>query len=146
MEDSGGCHTDDTSGMWKTASSFTSVNTTATSTFSVSTMNYDDPGTLSDPNPSEEAYVSITPSFLGPIVERSIEVLMARAQRHKPRSYSQIQSTSLSCGPTAEVILKDLRNDERWAKLGLWSVEDALVWLVEERRVVEKGGKWELRT
>ena len=88
MEDGEGCHTDDASGMWKTASNFTSVSTIATSTFSVSSMNYDDPGTLSDLNPSEEAYVSITPSYLGLIVKRSIEVFKARAQLHKPHSYS----------------------------------------------------------
>ncbi|KAJ2977229.1 hypothetical protein NUW54_g11445 [Trametes sanguinea] len=49
-------------------------------------------------------------------------------------------------GPTAQELLAWLRNsDERWARVGLWSVEEALEWGRKEGRVWCVGkGRWEV--
>ena len=92
-------------------------------------------GYLSDPQPNEESYVSLTPAYLAPYVERAVEVLVEHyARSGKPYA-----------GATTEGILSVLKKDDRWGFLGAWNVQDALEVLRMECKVWDMGkGRWDL--
>ncbi|KDR78405.1 hypothetical protein GALMADRAFT_155343 [Galerina marginata CBS 339.88] len=94
-----------------------------------------DDGALSDPDSTEEAYISLTPEYLSDFVERAITVLVNHYEKiGKPYT-----------GATKDGILSVLRKDDRWQYVGEWNVDDALDFLKKEGRVWCMGkGRWDL--
>ena len=94
---------------------------------------------MSEPDPREECYVSLTPAHLGKYVEQAIEEICSRKEKARgsgPRG---------SKGPTLAEILSRLKVDGRWRSIGECVVAEALQWLKDEERVWEVGGgHWEL--
>jgi hypothetical protein len=86
----------------------------------------DDDGDVSDAPPGEEAYVSLTPGYLGVYVRRALGVLVhGRAASSRPAN--GVESIS------AEDITRYLqRSDGRWERVGEWGVKAALKWLKDE--------------
>jgi hypothetical protein len=79
---------------------------------------------LSDPPDDEEAYVSLTPRYIADHIEDIIRT-------HE--------------GATKGEITKYLRRDDRWARVGEWTVEETLALLKQEGRVWEVAqGRWEV--
>ncbi|KAI0642726.1 hypothetical protein C8Q79DRAFT_1096396 [Trametes meyenii] len=138
-------------------------------------VEWDEDVSLSDPAPGEEAYIPLTPTYFSRVLERAISQIMKEAchtssaaagvtgsdTTPKPASRARPKLTSLiermraqeatsqsgvNAGPTAAELLAWLRNsDERWARVGLWSVEEALEWGRKEGRVWCVGkGQWEV--
>ncbi|KAH9899261.1 hypothetical protein C8Q73DRAFT_639273 [Cubamyces lactineus] len=127
---------------------------------------WDEDAPLSDPEPGEEAYVPLIPVYFSRVLERAITSIIDEAQRSAPvddatprparRTTSLIErlraqeagvGTARSVpGPTAEELLAWLRSsDERWARVGVWSVEEALEWGRKEGRLWCVGkGRWEV--
>ncbi|KAL4067022.1 hypothetical protein V8B97DRAFT_1874377 [Scleroderma yunnanense] len=81
-------------------------------------------GYLSDPQPNEESYVSLTPELLSPYVRDAVIAL----KRGKGRERGTGAGGSASrAEPTPEAIVAYLhRTDARWARVGMWAVEEAL--------------------
>ncbi|EJF59537.1 hypothetical protein DICSQDRAFT_148436 [Dichomitus squalens LYAD-421 SS1] len=128
----------------------------------------DDAAELSDPQPGEEAYVPLTPAYFSRVLEDAIRRMaqekIARAgvseatPKPKPsasRSQSIIErlraqerekELEAPPGPTKEELLAWLRNtDERWARVGEWTVQEALEWGRREGRLWCVGkGRWEV--
>ena len=105
----------------------------------------EDDGEVSDPMPGEEAYVPLKATLLAVEIEKTIEALMARpilSARHGPLK----PVGGPRPGPTKEEILNFLRRtDERWARVGEWSLDEALEVLRREERAWHiGGGRWEL--
>lgn len=99
----------------------TTISSTTSGSYSFTGADLD-PGLLSDPDPDEESYIPLTPSYLCGQVERAVISMVARARKmrgeHKPTP-----------GPNPNEILHYLRRkDDRWARLGEWHVKDALEW------------------
>jgi len=94
---------------------------------------------MSEPDPKEESYVSLTPAHLGKYVEEVIKEMCSRKEKARepgPRG---------SKGPTLTEIRSRLKADGRWRSIGECAVAEALQWLKEEERVWEVGGgHWEL--
>ncbi|KAJ8455490.1 hypothetical protein ONZ51_g12437 [Trametes cubensis] len=127
---------------------------------------WDEDAPLSDPEPNEEAYIPLIPVYFSRVLERAITNIMDEAQKSAvvgdatPRPARKTTSlierlraqdagvgTARSVpGPTAEELLAWLRSsDERWARVGVWSVEEALEWGRKEGRVWCVGkGRWEV--
>ncbi|KAI0325935.1 hypothetical protein GY45DRAFT_1286387 [Cubamyces sp. BRFM 1775] len=129
---------------------------------------WDDEAPPSDPEPGEEAYIPLIPIYFERVLERAITSIMAEAEAQRSAEVGDAtprparKSTSLIerlraqearagsarsvPGPTAEELLAWLRNsDERWARVGVWSVEEALEWGRKEGRVWCVGkGRWEV--
>lgn len=94
---------------------------------------------ISEPDPNEESYVSLTPAHLGKYVEKAIEEICS--QKEKVR----VSGHQGSKGPTLAAILTRLKVDGRWRSVGECAVAEALQWLKDEERVWEVGGgHWEL--
>ncbi|KAF9262164.1 hypothetical protein L218DRAFT_1078155 [Marasmius fiardii PR-910] len=90
---------------------------------------------ISEPEPDEESYVSLTPRYFAIEVEKAIKVLWKCKQ----------QTGSTSLGPTKQRILSFLRRDGMWEQVGEWNVEEALEVLREEGRAwVNDYGVWDL--
>ncbi|KAH9486978.1 CST complex subunit STN1 [Psilocybe cubensis] len=131
----------ETSRLWKTnITSFLNddsnvFSTTAGSIASASTENSGDDGTLSDPDPDEEAYISLTADLLAEHVEAAIKTLVDHYEKNgKPY-----------IGATKDGILSVLRKDDRWRHVGEWNVQDALELLHGEGKVwAMKNGRWDL--
>ncbi|KAI6019902.1 hypothetical protein F5J12DRAFT_814028 [Pisolithus orientalis] len=71
---------------------------------------------LSDPQPNEDAYVSLTPELLSTYVEEAATAL----KRGKGRGGGRRE-------PTPEEVAAYLRRtDARWARVGAWAVKEAL--------------------
>ncbi|CAL1699329.1 unnamed protein product [Somion occarium] len=130
--------------LWKSGMSSTlGANSTATlSSINASSLSFsgDDPGEASDPQPDEESYITLTPGYLCRKVERAIQNIVARAQK------MQKGKGPPAPGPTPGEILNYMRKkDDRWARLGEWSVKDALEWGKENGRVWCVGkDRWEV--
>ncbi|KAF8901056.1 hypothetical protein CPB84DRAFT_1778363 [Gymnopilus junonius] len=90
---------------------------------------------LSDPDPNEEAYISLTADYLADFVESAIKVLV-RHYEDAGKPYS---------GASKESILSILKKDDRWQHVGEWNVDDTLKFLQAEGRVwaVGKNG-WDV--
>ncbi|RPD61333.1 hypothetical protein L227DRAFT_600284 [Lentinus tigrinus ALCF2SS1-6] len=154
--------------LWKAN---TSTSSTASSSISSSASasryeEWDEDEALSDPTPDEEAYVPLTPAYFSRVLEGAIRTIMAQSARISPgeatptqkksasRSMSLIQrlraqeraSAGPPPGPTKEELLGWLRStDERWARVGEWTVEEALQWGKREGRLWCVGkGRWEV--
>ncbi|KAF9260508.1 hypothetical protein L218DRAFT_872203 [Marasmius fiardii PR-910] len=90
---------------------------------------------ISEPEPDEESYVSLTPRYFAIEVGKAIKVLWKCKQ----------QTGSTSLGPTKQRILSFLRRDGMWEQVGEWNVEEALEVLREEGRAwVNDCGVWDL--
>lgn len=132
-----------TSGLWKSNASTSTAgadSTVLTSISGISQIDDEDEGELSDPEPNEEAYIPLTPSFLAQQVERVI-LSLTTALVSKDAGGRQRQITK----PTKEQILRCLRGDDRWRTVGMWAIEEALELLRNEGRAWSTGGgMWEL--
>ncbi|GBE83806.1 hypothetical protein SCP_0508630 [Sparassis crispa] len=112
----------------------------------------------SDPPPGEEAYISLTPAYFLKVVEQTIRSMMAATasdmekararekQKHRSRAaVSLMEKPSVPSGPTPHEILVWLHRDERWARVGEWTVREALEWGRSEGRVWCVGReRWEV--
>ncbi|KAI9065324.1 hypothetical protein FKP32DRAFT_1648082 [Trametes sanguinea] len=166
-------HSSFSSALWKAnTSTSSSMSTSASTSRSRSSRSFpsydewDDDEPLSEPQPGEEAYIPLTPAYFSRVLERAITSIMAETSsapsgvdatprpRTKPTSLierlraqeSSQGGAGCAPGPTAQELLAWLRNsDERWARVGLWSVEEALEWGRKEGRVWCVGkGRWEV--
>ena len=82
-------------------------------------------GYLSDPQPNEEAYVPLTPELLSTYVRDA--VISLKRGRGKQRGGRASKEGGAGREPTAEAIVAYLhRTDARWARVGVWAVEEAL--------------------
>ncbi|EMD35547.1 hypothetical protein CERSUDRAFT_96660 [Gelatoporia subvermispora B] len=104
----------------------------------------------SDAPPGEESYVPLTPQYLLSILEGLIDAHIADAARRLDGKRSKTTLEALvdpqgpPPGPTAEELLRSLKRDERWARVGSWAVETALKDGEEAGRVWNVGkGSWE---
>lgn len=131
----------ETSRLWKTNT--TSIltddsnlfSTTAGSIASALVENSGDDGALSDPDPDEEAYISLTADYLAEHVETAIKVLVDYYEKNN-KPYS---------GATKDGILNVLRKDDRWRHVGEWNIQDALDLLQREGKVWAMAkGRWDL--
>ena len=152
------------SALWKAN---TSTASTATSMSSSRYDEWDEDEQLSDPSPSEEAYVPLTPAYFERVLEGAIRSMMTEAassradhgestpkanKRRQPIPFiEQLHAREQSCpapppGPTKAELLAWLRdNDERWARVGEWAVEEALQYGKREGRLWCVGkGRWEV--
>jgi hypothetical protein len=94
---------------------------------------------MSEPDPKEESYVSLTPAHLGKYVEKAIEEICSRKEKARGSGHRGPK------GPTLTEILSRLKVDGRWRRIGECAVAEALQWLKDEERVWEVGGgHWEL--
>ena len=94
---------------------------------------------MSEPDPNEESYVSLTPARLGKYVEKAIEEICSRKEKARGSSHRGPK------GPRLTEILSRLNADGRWRSIGECAVAEALQWLKDEERVWEVGGgHWEL--
>ncbi|KAH9852197.1 hypothetical protein C2E23DRAFT_756768 [Lenzites betulinus] len=132
---------------------------------------WDEDAPLSDPDPGEEAYVPLTPVYFSRVLEQAISSIITeasaaptsasgdatpKAKPARPKSTSLIERLRAQeaaadgggavAGPTAAELLAWLRSsDERWDRVGLWSVEEALEWGRREGRLWCVGmGRWEV--
>jgi len=94
---------------------------------------------MSEADPKEESYVSLTPALLGKYVEKAIEEICSRKEKDRECGHRGPK------GPTLSEILSRLKVDGRWRRIGECAVVEALQWLKDEERVWEVGGgHWEL--
>jgi hypothetical protein len=93
---------------------------------------------MSESDPNEESYVSLTPAHLGKYVEKAIEEMCSRKEKARGPGRRGPK------GPTLTEILSRLEADGRWRNIGECAVAEALQWLKDEERVWEVGGgRWE---
>ncbi|EJF57003.1 hypothetical protein DICSQDRAFT_92861 [Dichomitus squalens LYAD-421 SS1] len=157
-----------TGGLWR-ANTSTGSATSARSRPSYEEWD-DDAAELSDPQPGEEAYVPLTPAYFSRVLEDAIRRLAlekispagvseaitkpkpsaSRSQSIIERLRAQEREKELEAGPppgpTKEELLAWLRNtDEQWARVGEWTVQEALEWGRREGRLWCVGkGRWEV--
>ena len=94
---------------------------------------------MSEFDPNEESYVSLTPAHLGKYVEKAIEEICSRKEKARGSGHRGPK------GPTLTEVLSRLKADGRWRSIGECAVAEALQWLKDEERVWEVGGgHWEL--
>ncbi|PIL23372.1 hypothetical protein GSI_14683 [Ganoderma sinense ZZ0214-1] len=154
--------------LWR-ANTSTSSTISSASTSSRSQPNYEewDDEVLSDPQPNEEAYVPLTPAYFSRVLEDAIRSMAhekldrakgpqgERTPKPKPASKSIVErlreqekerGAGPPPGPTKEELLTWLRNsDERWARVGEWTVQEALEWGRRDGRLWCIGkGRWEV--
>jgi hypothetical protein len=111
---------------------------------------------LSDPPSDEEAYASLSTTYLATQVEQAIRSLTAQRTRRKGEAKDTFLGPAVSRrrllplpGPTKEDITTYLkRGDDRWKWINGWAVQEALEWLRDNDRVwcvsEDDGGRWEL--
>jgi len=92
-------------------------------------------GYVSDEQPDEESYVSLTPTYLSQYVLQAVRLVVElHAAKGKPYA-----------GATTEGILNVLKKDDRWRYIGLWNIQDALEILSGQGAVWDLGkGRWDL--
>ena len=92
-------------------------------------------GYISDEQPNEESYISLTPTYLSkPVIQAVRFIVELQAAKGKPYA-----------GATAEGILNVLKKDDRWRYIGLWNIQDALELLRDQGAVWDMGkGRWDL--
>ncbi|KAF7426321.1 hypothetical protein PC9H_008689 [Pleurotus ostreatus] len=101
-------------------------------------------GELSDPGEDEEAYIPLTPTYLAPLVEEAIEVLMSRTKSANTANGNTRREPTIHChpGPTQAQITSFLqRKDSRWAKIGEWWVHEALTLLQDTGKIWPVSGR-----
>ena len=108
---------------------------------------------LSDPPSDEEAYASLSTTYLATQVEQAIRTLTANRNGEIENAFlgPAISRRGLLPlpGPTKDNITNHLkRADDRWKRVNAWAVQDALEWLRDNGRVwcvsEDDGGRWEL--
>ncbi|KAF8551320.1 hypothetical protein OG21DRAFT_1487110 [Imleria badia] len=83
-----------------------------------------DPGYVSDPGVDEEAYVPLTPRLLAGYVREAVSALR-RGRGHGGAGAGG--NAGRGTEPTPEDVLGYLkRTDERWARVGVWAIEEVL--------------------
>ncbi|KAF8652379.1 hypothetical protein AX16_004407 [Volvariella volvacea WC 439] len=141
----------DSSTLWKMGSATPADVIGSTFSLDGLSQTHHDDNYLSDPDETEEAYISIMPNFIAKQVEDTILVLSQ--QRSKGYAPNQAEGAPLSSlthainphGVTKEQILAWLKRDDRWQFVGDWSIEDGLQTLSEESRAWCVGkGRWVL--
>ncbi|KAH7887028.1 hypothetical protein F5I97DRAFT_1095264 [Phlebopus sp. FC_14] len=99
----------------------------------------DDTAYLSDPPPNEESYVPLTPAVLAPYVKEAIGRMRTAESRRRSRGSKRGRGNNGSCtaqgsrsagsalniSPT-EITMYLRDSDARWARVGVWAVEEAL--------------------
>ena len=131
-----GAEQDSSSGLWHTD---TTVEETVSSVGVNSYLEDSQDHGMSEPDPKEESYVSLTPALLGKYVEKAIEEICSRKEKARESGHRGLK------GPTLPEILSRLKVDGRWRRIGECAVVEALQWLKDEERVWEVGGgHWEL--
>jgi len=136
---------DGSKSLWKHSVSSSSANTTVNSDVSLfstassrsETTDEEEEIEISDPESNEEAYISLFPEYLAVEVETAIRAMTAAAVRSGSRSRSALKTTK-------EGILTYLQRDDRWRRVGEWSVEEALEYLKDDGRAVVDRGVWRL--
>ena len=142
----------ETNVLWKHSNSTTGESSIFSSTINMTTVSRvdeEDEGELSDPREDEESYVPTTPAILASSILTCIRTLTSPPP--PPANLTKIQSLTIAPppGPTAAQITTRLRKtDERYERVGEWLVKDALEWLASEEggeRVWCVGaGRWEV--
>ena len=127
-----------TSRLWKTRANCTSVFLADDRFFNSDSRCLDDDflsGYVSDPQPDEESYISLTPSYLSDSVLQAIQFLV-ELQVSKGNPYT---------GAAAYDILGFLKKDDQWRHVGLWNIQDTLEFLKDRGTVWDMGkGRWDL--
>ena len=77
-----------------------------------------DPASLSDPGVDEEAYVPLNPQFLAGYVRKALDVLR--------RGHAAAGGGGTKSVTREEVLGHMQRMDSRWARVGVWAVDEAL--------------------
>jgi hypothetical protein len=92
-------------------------------------------GYISDEQPNEESYISLTPTYLSkPVIQAIQSIVEIQAGKQNPYA-----------GATAGGILSVLKKDDRWRYIGLWNIQDALDLLRDQGAVWDLGkGRWDL--
>ena len=118
----------------------------------------EDDAELSDPASDEEAYIPLTPLYLGNILHDlipDIRIARRRAAAAKLNAGSTHRSgldiartLSRIEGPTAKEITEYMKRcDERWRRLGEWAVKDALQLLLSQGLAwCTHEGQWDVYT
>ncbi|KAJ7760895.1 hypothetical protein DFH07DRAFT_816070 [Mycena maculata] len=136
------------SGLWKINSSNSTVggNSTVFSSASIAEDDEDE-GVLTDPEPGEEAFVSLTPAFMVPYLENAISKWTAEATARAKDGPNSARSRvrALASGPTVGEITSFLKNDDMWRHLSDFTVQEGLAHLQDEGRAWMVGeDRWEL--
>ncbi|KAF8206976.1 hypothetical protein K438DRAFT_418390 [Mycena galopus ATCC 62051] len=116
---------DSSSTLWKINSSSNSTvggNSTVFSSASIAEDDEDE-GELTDPEPGEEAFVSLTPAVLAPVVQNAIATFAARATARARASTRE---------PTVNEIVSFLKSDDTWRNLSEFTVKETLALLKDE--------------
>ncbi|KAJ6632263.1 hypothetical protein B0H10DRAFT_1976762 [Mycena sp. CBHHK59/15] len=131
--------------LWQLNSSVSTIGGNST-TVSIAEDDEDE-GELTDPEPDEEVFVSLTPAFLATTVEKSIATLTARATKQAQASDNpnRPRTRAPAAGPTVQEIARLLKRDDMWRNLTDFAVEQSLALLQDEGRAwTIGGGRWEL--
>ncbi|KAA1475219.1 hypothetical protein DENSPDRAFT_883391 [Dentipellis sp. KUC8613] len=143
------------SALWKAGRSADASSTSLFSVRSTATHGDDEEEELSEPSPTEESYIPLTPAYLGPYVEVALKALAAHPPSHAhghvqvKNPYARRSGPSHGMGFTKEEVTGWLgRSSGRWERVGSWTVQEALGWLEGEGRVwclsEKDGGRWEV--
>jgi len=128
--------------IWTTDTSSTKVGADSTifsSTTGISQMGEgQEEVVISDPEDNEESYFPMSPDYLAGFVEVAIGAINKKYE--DPRRRGQLEK-----GATRDVVLRYLKQDDRWKYVGEWSIIEALEVLRKEKRAWSVGkGQWEL--
>ncbi|KAJ7593320.1 hypothetical protein C8J56DRAFT_930810 [Mycena floridula] len=117
---------------WKADVSSSSMgNSTVASSISEIFPDDEDDGNLSDPDPKEEAYVPLTTEYLALEVEKTLFAVLEH--RRRSRGLSDISEST---------ILTTLKRDDRWQRVSVTSVHEALEFLRDDGRAKENSDRW----
>ncbi|KAJ2925270.1 hypothetical protein H1R20_g11813, partial [Candolleomyces eurysporus] len=106
------------------------------------TVPEDGDGDLSDPDPNEDVYVSVKPSFLADRLEEIIPIVQNVERRGQRGSQAK---RGLYRGASSQGLLQYLKGDDRWTFVHVDSVEAALKYLEEDGRAwMTPNGQWQL--
>ncbi|KAJ6468285.1 hypothetical protein C8R45DRAFT_875882 [Mycena sanguinolenta] len=139
----------DSSALWKLNSSNSTVGANSTLFSNASIAEDDeDEGELSDPQSGEEAFISLTPSFLATVVENAIRTFVEQAAAHAPTRMADSNGSRIrapAAGPTVSQIVSLLKRDDTWRNLSEFTVKEALGRLKDEGRAwTSSGDRWQL--
>jgi len=127
--------TTNTTRLWKTKPESTLADDKFFGSNSRSLDDHPISGYISDEQPDEESYISLTPTYLSQYVLQAVR-LIVELYAGKGKPYA---------GATTEGILNVLKKDDRWRYIGLWNVEDALEIMKGQGTVWDLGkGRWDL--
>ncbi|KAJ2925276.1 hypothetical protein H1R20_g11815, partial [Candolleomyces eurysporus] len=97
---------------------------------------------LSEPDPNEDVYISVKPSFLADRLEEIIPIVQNAERRGQRGSQAK---RGLYRGASSQGLLQYLKGDDRWTFVHVDSVEAALKYLEEDGRAwMTPNGQWQL--